>query len=257
MKTLIITMSVEEELAEAAAIALNGQTFPVSQRWPALLDQISDFLSDKGYPPGIAADATEVSEYIHQNTVSDNWPSRDSNIFTAVVFADEPLPVARWIEEFRRAGFVNSLTIEERVEIFRTVLKNTDSVSYETLSALVEECIGTEPEDFILLRNHTDVPGFDDISYLLKDKDSVETNCELYVEAFSYRELSWLYEHNRDTINRWIADQQVDLLELSEEGDSGNVIRDVTVMWAKATIDTYLQMGGEWDDSKPGNTVSF
>lgn len=242
MKTLIITMSVEEELAEAAALALNGQTFHVSQRWPALLDQISDFLSDKGYPPGIAADATEVSEYIHQNTVSDNWPSRDSNIFTAVVFADEPISVEKWMDYFQEGSFSDKLSREQAETVFRSVLP-AESIRYELLKALLDDYEVYQPEDLMLLPDNTDVPGFDDLSYLLKNCDWNEGNVRQIIDSWSETDLRWLYERNRDTVNRWLSDQQLHLFELSDSLiESGNLCQIITRRWAEATADTFFQL---------------
>lgn len=145
------------------------------------------------------------------------------------------------MEAYRKLHFRNRIGRAEKEEIFRTVLP-PDDISYELLQSLWARHDAPKPEDFILLRNHTDVPGFDDLSYLLKDKDNIAENYEVYVEELTAKELSWLYDHNRDSVNRWLADQQVDLSELAKEHD--DVCQAVTVMWAIATMDTYFQMYG-------------
>lgn len=52
MQTYIITMDMENELSEAAAGALNGHFFTCPQNYQAIWDQVSDYLSDKGFPRG-------------------------------------------------------------------------------------------------------------------------------------------------------------------------------------------------------------
>lgn len=241
MKTYIITMNVEEPLAKRAAEVLTGEMFHGGGKWPAILDQVSDFLSDKGFPPGIAQEATEVAEYVRHTTASDNWPSEEVNLYATAVFSNEPPSVEQWFGYYQNPSFRQGLSQEQAEKIFRTVLPAT-AVSYGLLAGLLEDYCLYQPEDLILLPNHTDVPGFDDLSYLLKDKDGVAENFEVYAEAFTAKELSWLYERNRDTVNRWLADQQVDLLELAEEHVGEDVCLAVTVLWATATINTYFQM---------------
>ncbi len=90
MKTYIISMNVDEELAEDAALALNGQVFTLSNKWSNLLAQVSEFLSNKGFPLGIAVEFSEVSEYFAHNLLSENWPYRDGNVFAASVTVNEP-----------------------------------------------------------------------------------------------------------------------------------------------------------------------
>lgn len=85
MQTYIITMDMENELSEAAASALNGRFFTCPQNYQAIWDQVSDYLSDKGFPHGIAQDVFEAVEYFAQNLHSENWPSKDLNLFAAVV----------------------------------------------------------------------------------------------------------------------------------------------------------------------------
>ena len=85
MQTYIITMDMEDELSEAAASALNGCFFTCPQNYQAILDQVTDYLSDKSFPPGIAKDVFEVVEYFAQNFHSENWPSKDLNLFAAAV----------------------------------------------------------------------------------------------------------------------------------------------------------------------------
>lgn len=90
MKTYIISMNVDEELAEDAALALNGQVFTLSNKWSNVLAQVSEFLSNKGFPLGIAVEFSEVSEYFAHNLLSENWPYRDGNVFAASVTVNEP-----------------------------------------------------------------------------------------------------------------------------------------------------------------------
>ncbi|CWP44082.1 Uncharacterised protein [Neisseria meningitidis] len=85
MQTYIITMDMENELSEAAASALNGRFFTCPQNYQAIWDQVSDYLSDKGFPHGIAQDVFEAVEYFTQNFHSENWPSKDLNLFAAAV----------------------------------------------------------------------------------------------------------------------------------------------------------------------------
>ena len=85
MQTYIITMDMENELSEAAASALNGRFFACPQNYQAIWDQVSDYLSDKGFPHGIAQDVFEAVEYFAQNFHSENWPSKDLNLFAAAV----------------------------------------------------------------------------------------------------------------------------------------------------------------------------
>ena len=51
MQTYIITMDMEDELSEAAASALNGFFFTCPQNYQAILDQVTDYLSDKSFHP--------------------------------------------------------------------------------------------------------------------------------------------------------------------------------------------------------------
>nr|WP_231410385.1 hypothetical protein [Neisseria meningitidis] len=69
MQTYIITMDMENELSEAAASALNGRFFTCPQNYQAIWDQVSDYLSDKGFPHGIAQDVFEAVEYFTQNSI--------------------------------------------------------------------------------------------------------------------------------------------------------------------------------------------
>lgn len=85
MQTYIITMDMENELSEAAVSALNGRFFTCPQNYQAIWDQVSDYLSDKGFPHGIAQDVFEAVEYFTQNFHSENWPSKDLNLFAAAV----------------------------------------------------------------------------------------------------------------------------------------------------------------------------
>lgn len=85
MQTYIITMDMENELSEAAASALNGRFFTCPQNYQAIWDQVSDYLSDKGFPHGIAQNVFEAVEYFTQNFHSENWPSKDLNLFAAAV----------------------------------------------------------------------------------------------------------------------------------------------------------------------------
>lgn len=85
MQTYIITMDMENELSEAAASALNGHFFACPQNYQVIWDQVSDYLSDKGFPHGIAQDVFEAVEYFAQNFHSENWPSKDLNLFAAAV----------------------------------------------------------------------------------------------------------------------------------------------------------------------------
>lgn len=251
METYIVNMDVDEERAEEAANLLTGEVFP-GGKFPALLDQIGDFLRNWDFPPGMAVSADRVTDFRNQCTVSDNWPSRECNCFVAVVFVEDPLSVGKWMEAYRKPHFRNQIGNDEKEEIFRTVLP-PDAISYELLQSLWTAHGAPEPEDLILLRNHTDVPGFDDLSYLLKDKDNIQENYEVYVEELTAKELSWLYEHNRDSVNRWLADQQVDLGELSKEHD--DVCQAVTVTWANATMNTYFQMCGYRNGCGPDRPV--
>lgn len=72
MQTYIITMDMENDLSEAAASALNGRFFACPQNYQAIWDQVSDYLSDKGFPHGIAKDVFEAVEYFAQNLHSEN-----------------------------------------------------------------------------------------------------------------------------------------------------------------------------------------
>lgn len=85
MQTYIITMDMENELSEVAVSALNGRFFTCPQNYQAIWDQVSDYLSDKGFPHGIAQDVFEAVEYFTQNFHSENWPSKDLNLFAAAV----------------------------------------------------------------------------------------------------------------------------------------------------------------------------
>ena len=91
MQTYIITMDMENEMSEAAAGALNGQFFACPQNYQAIWDQVSDILSDKGFPHGIAQDVFEAVEYFAQNFHSENWPSKDLNLFAAAVSVEHPV----------------------------------------------------------------------------------------------------------------------------------------------------------------------
>lgn len=237
MKTYIVSMNVDEERAEEAANLLTGEVFP-GGKFPALLDQVNDFLRSRGFPPGMAANADKVTDFRNLCTISNNWPSRECNNFVAVVFVEDTLSVERWMESYRKPYFRNRISSAEKEEIFSTVL-SPDAISYELIHSLWARHGTPEPEDLILLRNNIDVPGFDDLSYLLKDKDNIEENYEVYVKELTAKELAWLYEHNRDSVNRWLADQQVDLSVLAKEND--NACQAVTVLWATATINTYFR----------------
>lgn len=245
MKTYLIHMNVEETLAKDAAMTLNGQVFPSGGKWPALLDRVSGFLTDKGFPQGIVVDAIEATAFVSQALQSDWWPSKDANQYVAIVLVDEPPTVEQWLKRYDDPSFRETLSREQAEKIFRTVLP-ADAIDYEQLAALLKEQHLHNPEDLLLLPNDTDVPGFDDISYLLKDV-YWELGQPEFLSHLTNSDLRWLYERNRDTINRWMADQQIHLFELSIQNDcSEDLCHQLTQQWAKATFCTYaqLQRGG-------------
>lgn len=91
MQTYIITMDMENELSQEAAEALNGQCFTCPRNYSAVWDQVSDYLSSKGFPHGIDQNVFEVADYFAQNLKSDNWPSSDLNRFAAAVSVEHPV----------------------------------------------------------------------------------------------------------------------------------------------------------------------
>ena len=111
MQTYIITMDMEDELSEAAASALNGCFFTCPQNYQAILDQVTDYLSDKSFPPGIAKDVFEVVEYFAQNFHSENWPSKDLNLFAAAVSVEHS------VEDQGCADLLHLLRNKDDVEV--------------------------------------------------------------------------------------------------------------------------------------------
>lgn len=111
MQTYIITMDMEDELSEAAASALNGCFFTCPQNYQAILDQVTDYLSDKSFPPGIAKDVFEAIEYFAQNFHSENWPSKDLNLFAAAVSVEHS------VEDQGCADLLHLLRNKDDVEV--------------------------------------------------------------------------------------------------------------------------------------------
>ena len=111
MQTYIITMDMEDELSEAAASALNGCFFTCPQNYQAILDKVTDYLSDKSFPPGIAKDVFEVVEYFAQNFHSENWPSKDLNLFAAAVSVEHS------VEDQGCADLLHLLRNKDDVEV--------------------------------------------------------------------------------------------------------------------------------------------
>ena len=69
--------------------------------------------------------------------------------------------------------------------------------------------------DLILIPNRTDVAGFDDLTYLLRSVDWTADNFKQHLARLKQTDLLWLYKRNLTTINQWMAENQVDLLDMA------------------------------------------
>lgn len=92
--------------------------------------------------------------------------------------------------------------------------------------------------------SHTE-QSLDDLLHLLKGCVCPEEDFEVFVEAFTDKDLQWLYARNRDAVNCWLTDSRIDLFELCNTGD--NIANVVTVLWAKAVLKDHFYLKSRKD----------
>ncbi len=100
--------------------------------------------------------------------------------------------------------------------MFTGILPGSSDICYRLLNDLLCNYACDEPDmDFILIPNRPDVAGFDDLSYLLRSVDWTADNFKQHLARLKQTDLLWLYKRNLTTINQWMAENQVDLLDMA------------------------------------------
>ncbi len=91
IETYIVWFKKEFEVAGKAAEALNGQVICYPSNDESLTDKIGCKLAELGYSANLISAIVPVAEYVRmendfaQNFHSENWPSKDLNLFAAAV----------------------------------------------------------------------------------------------------------------------------------------------------------------------------
>lgn len=216
-QTYIVWMNEEYEQAEEAAQALLGQTIPVLPPGKTLEQAVCDYLTLAGHPACALAAVQPVTEYILNENTVEATPCRSVNCYNSVVFVEQALTAEQWQAIRKHPGLYEGMTADEARSVFLNVLPGSCDITHSQLDTLLSHYACDRQElDFILLPNQPDLAGFDDVSYLLRDVSWQEDGYKRHVDGLGEMDLKWLYARNATSINRWMAEAEVNLLDAAE-----------------------------------------
>lgn len=216
MKSYIVWFDELYEAAEEAAAAINGQTIPL-KHGRSKEQAVTDLLRLFDYSPSAVAMLEAVDEFIADHNLYGRSANRSENCYNCVVFLEDTITAEQWLDFFNADDFNSKVTPDEAATVFTNILHGSSDINYHLLDQLLRNYACDEAElDFVLIPNRPDLAGFDDLSYLLRSVSWTTDNYRLHLERLCRTDLLWLYKRNLTTINQWMAEQNVDLLNTVE-----------------------------------------
>ena len=247
MKAYIVWMNTEYELAEEAAIAINGHTISALQDEKTGEEAVKAYLAIHGYSPDALDMLEEAAAYFADHNLSGRSANRAEGLYNCVVFVDGPVTAEQWVQFARSLDFHSNISVDMAQEVFTGILPGSSDICYRLLNDLLCNYACDEPDmDFILIPNRPDVAGFDDLSYLLRSVDWTADNFKQHLARLKQTDLLWLYKRNLTTINQWMAENQVDLLDMAtvlypDTEDPESMCASLVHQWAHSLMYRYTQ----------------